>query len=192
MEDALAFGGAVISLLNHADRVRAACLAQLVNVIAPIMTETGGGVWRQTIFFPFAHMSNFGRGTILRALVESESYQATYSDPRGTVENLIPMPAVPYLKLSAVANEGGGLTLFALNRDLAGEVKLDVEIHGFGELSLCEAVTLHDDDLKARNTKDAPDRIKPAALEGIHVSSGVVKATLPRASWNVIRLQAAR
>jgi len=43
MQDALAFGGACISLLNHADRVRAASLAQLVNVIAPIMTETGGG-----------------------------------------------------------------------------------------------------------------------------------------------------
>ena len=42
MLDALAFGGACISLLNHADRVKAACLAQLVNVIAPIMTETGG------------------------------------------------------------------------------------------------------------------------------------------------------
>ncbi len=44
MEDALAFGGACISLLNHADRVKAACLAQLVNVIAPIMTETSGGL----------------------------------------------------------------------------------------------------------------------------------------------------
>ena len=56
MEDALAFGGACISLLNHADRVKAACLAQLVNVIAPIMTETGGPAWRQTIFYPFAQI----------------------------------------------------------------------------------------------------------------------------------------
>src|SRR5665213_3191785 len=54
MEDALSFGGACISLLNHADRVRCACLAQLVNVIAPIMTETGGRAWRQTLFWPFA------------------------------------------------------------------------------------------------------------------------------------------
>ena len=58
MEDALAFGGCCISLLNHADRVKAACLAQLVNVIAPIMTETGGPAWRQTIFWPFAQLSN--------------------------------------------------------------------------------------------------------------------------------------
>ena len=82
VEDALTFGGACISLLNHADRVRCACLAQLVNVIAPIMTETGGPAWRQTIFFPFADMSRLGRGRVLRALVNSPTYAATYYRPR--------------------------------------------------------------------------------------------------------------
>ncbi|MBP0650310.1 hypothetical protein J8J40_25005, partial [Mycobacterium tuberculosis] len=66
MEDALVFGGACIALLNHADRVKCACLAQLVNVIAPIMTETGGPAWRQTIFWPFAQMARHGNGTVLR------------------------------------------------------------------------------------------------------------------------------
>ena len=68
MADALAFGGLCISLLNHADRIKAACLAQLVNAIAPIMTETGGPAWRQTIFYPFAQMSRYGRGKVLRRL----------------------------------------------------------------------------------------------------------------------------
>ncbi|MFX8945941.1 alpha-L-arabinofuranosidase C-terminal domain-containing protein, partial [Acinetobacter baumannii] len=80
---ALVFGGACISLLNHADRVRCAGLAPLVNVIAPIMTATGGGAWRQTIFGPFAQMSNLGRGAVLRTRIESDSYAAQYSDPRG-------------------------------------------------------------------------------------------------------------
>ena len=65
VEDALVVGGVLISLLNHADRVRSACLAQLVNVIAPIMTETGGPAWRQTIFYPFAQMSRFARGDVV-------------------------------------------------------------------------------------------------------------------------------
>ena len=83
VEDALVFGGACISLLNHADRVKAGCLAQLVNVIAPIMTETGGPAWRQTIFRPFAHFSNFGRGRVLRAKsIRPPMRRATY-DPRG-------------------------------------------------------------------------------------------------------------
>src|SRR3954467_15007414 len=62
MQDALAFGGACISLLNHADRIKSACLAQLVNAIAPIMTETGGPAWRQSIFFPLQNIRKFGPG----------------------------------------------------------------------------------------------------------------------------------
>ncbi len=54
MMDAVVFGNLLISLIRHADRVTAASLAQLVNVIAPIMTEPGGPAWRQTTFFPFA------------------------------------------------------------------------------------------------------------------------------------------
>ena len=47
--DALLVGSLLITLLRHADRVKIACLAQLVNVIAPIMTADGGPAWRQTI-----------------------------------------------------------------------------------------------------------------------------------------------
>src|ERR671916_1082197 len=127
MQDALAFGGACISLLNHADRIKSACLAQLVNAIAPIMTETGGPAWRQTIFHPFAQMSRYGRGKVLRTQVESESYSANYYDPRGDLELTFPIPHVPYLKVSAVATEGGGLTLFLLNRHLDEAMEVDIE-----------------------------------------------------------------
>ena len=64
--DALVVGCCLITLLRHADRVRMACLAQLVNVIAPIRTVDGGPAWRQTTYFPFQHASRFGRGTVLR------------------------------------------------------------------------------------------------------------------------------
>ena len=92
MEDALAFGGCCISLLNHADRVTAACLAQLVNVIAPIMTETGGPAWRQTIFHPFQHFSRLGRGRVLRTEINSPTYAARYNDPQGTDQRLLRHP----------------------------------------------------------------------------------------------------
>ena len=65
--DAVVFGNLLISLVRHADRVTAASLAQLVNVIAPIMTEPGGPAWRQTTFFPFAVMSRLARGRDPRA-----------------------------------------------------------------------------------------------------------------------------
>ena len=85
---------------------RSACLAQLVNVIAPIMTETGGPAWRQTIFHPFAQMSRLGRGKVLRTRVESETYAATYYDPRGDAGPLSSRcPRRAYLKVAAVADE---------------------------------------------------------------------------------------
>ena len=191
MEDALTFGGACISLLNHADRVRSACLAQLVNVIAPIMTENGGPAWRQTIFFPFAQMSRFGRGDVLRTVVDCETYATTYNDPRGADDHQMHMPAVPYLKLAAVRTDDGGLSLFALNRDLHDEMQLEVRIGGFSRLAVHEATTLHDGDLKAVNTSAAPDRIRPVPLDSAELRDDVFRAVLPAASWSVIRLQAA-
>ena len=188
MQDALAFGGAVISLLNHADRVRCACLAQLVNVIAPIMTETGGGAWRQTIFWPFADFSNHGRGEVLRARIESETYDTAYLDPAGPDDHtLSPVNDVPFLKLAAVHAGGGCLNVFALNRDLANPLRLEMEARSFPTLALRGAATLHHANLRAGNTAGAPDTVRPAALSGVAVTGTRVTAELPPASWNVLR-----
>jgi alpha-N-arabinofuranosidase len=190
MEDALAFGGACIALLNHADRVKVACLAQLVNAIAPIMTETGGPAWRQTIFFPFADMSNLGRGRVLRARVDSPTYSATYYDPRGSEDLSFPIPEAPYVKLSVVHDAAGGhVTVFALNRHLTEAMPLDVVARGFRGLALERATQLRHDDLKAVNSKERPDNVRPAPLGRVEVDGERVQAQLPPASWNVIRLK---
>jgi alpha-L-arabinofuranosidase len=189
MLDALTFGGACISLLNHADRVKSACLAQLVNAIAPIMTQTGGPAWRQTIFYPFADFSNRGRGNVLRASVDCATYAASYLDPRGSVEATYPLPAVPYLKLAAVHDpKTGALTLFMLNRHLHESLTVEVALKGFAKFKTATAHQLHDKDLTALNTKDNPDRIKPAPLRDLEIGSPGLRATLAPASWNVIQL----
>lgn len=189
MEDALAFGGACISLLNHADRVKTACLAQLVNAIAPILTETGGPAWRQTIFYPFAHFSNLGHGRVLRTKHDSPTYDADYLDPRGSTEHRFPMTNVPFLKLAAVdGNDGATLTLFALNRHLTESMPLTVTAKGYSGMALDQASTMYDPDLKAVNTKDEPDRIRPAALTEVTVNDEQFSTTLPPTSWTIIRL----
>ncbi len=143
MEDALAFGGACLSLLNHADRVKSACLAQLVNVIASIMTETGGPAWRQTIFWPFAQWSNFGRDRVLKAVADSPTYDASYYDPRGSQGLWFPIKAPPYLKLGVVQQETSQtLALFAVNRSLDESMPIEVVASGFGTLQLVEALQL--------------------------------------------------
>ena len=190
VEDALAVGGVLISFLNHADRVRCACLAQLVNVIAPIMTETGGPAWRQTIFFPFAQTSRLARGEVLRARVECETYAAAYYDPYTVEDPFHVVPQASYLKLAAVADAAGGLTMFALNRDVEQEMAVSVNAHGFGRLSLVEASVLTDSDLKAANTKSSPDRVKQKRLSGVAVGREIVRMELPPASWSVVSLKA--
>jgi alpha-L-arabinofuranosidase len=187
--DALAFGGACISLLNHADRVKSACLAQLVNVIAPIMTQTGGPAWRQTIFYPFADFSNLGRGDVLRASIDCPTYAANYFDPRGSTDTYYPIPSAPYLKLAAVHDpKTGALTLFMLNRHLEQSLAVEVALKGFANLKTVAAHALHDQDLTALNTKDNPDRVRPAPLRGVEIGSSGLRATLAPASWNVVQL----
>ena len=168
-EDALVVGCLLITLLRHADRVKIACLAQLVNVIAPIMTETGGRAWAQTIFYPFLHASRFGRGVSLRTEIDCPAYDAgAYGE-------------TPYLEAVATADEGAGtLTLFAVNR--ADEpLSLTPDLRGFPSPRLLSHTVLRSDDLKAVNTADDPERVKPEALP---ISDAVV---LPPKSWNVLR-----
>ena len=125
----------------------------------------------------------------MRTQVDSPSYSATYFDPRGEVEHRFPMEEVPYLKLAAVANEGGGLTLFALNRSLDQPLDLTAAISGFDGLVVEEALTLRDDDLNSVNSRDDPDRLSPQPLRDVRFEGERLSVHLPPVSWNVLRLQ---
>ena len=175
-EDALCVGGMLITLLNNADRVKIACLAQVVNVIGAIMTEAGGPAWRQTIFHPFAQASAHGRGEVLKAVIDSPVYDCKERE------------AVPYLKLAAVAGEDS-LTLFALNRNLSDPLPLEVDLRAFPALKSAEWTTLTHEDLHATNTSATPENVKPKTMIGASISEGKLTAVLPKASWNVIRLK---
>lgn len=176
-EDALLVGSMLITLLRHADRVKMACLAQLVNVIAPIMTEEGGKAWKQTIFYPYLHASIFGRGVSLLPIVDSPKYDAQdYTD-------------VPYLDSAAVYNEQKEeVTIFALNRHLTDSLQLSCDVRSFEDYAIVEHIVLEHDDLKAFNTASA-EKVKPHSNGASELKDGYVTANLAKASWNVIRLK---
>jgi alpha-N-arabinofuranosidase len=134
-------------------------------------------------------MSRYGRGKVLLTQVEGESYSANYYDPRGDLELTFPIPHVPYLKVSAVTDDRGRLSLFLLNRHLQDAMAVSIEARSFGELAVTEALELSDSDLNAVNNKEDPDRIRPAKLEDVWVEGGQIRATLQPASWNVISLE---
>lgn len=169
VEDALVVACMINSLLRHADRVKIACLAQLVNVIAPIMTESGGKAWRQTIFWPFYYASLFGRGTSLRLDVDVPSYTSeTYGK-------------IPYLDASAILSEDGRyLSLFCVNRS-PETMELDIGGTGFTGMKRITGIELRHDDLKAANTASNPDFVAPASLPASRtVSLGPLSYTFLR------------
>lgn len=175
-EDALLVGSMLITLLRNADRVKIACLAQLVNVIAPIMTKNGGGCWAQTIFYPFMHASRYGRGTVLNALVSSPTYACEDYDQ------------VPYIDAIATREEDGTVSIFCVNRDMEEDFNLEIDLRSFGALQIKEHIVLHHDDVKAVNTEENPKNVYPTQGPGGTMEQGKASVKIPALSWNVIRL----
>jgi alpha-N-arabinofuranosidase len=176
--DAVVVGNLLICLLRHSDRVTAACQAQLVNVIAPILAEPGGPAWRQTIFHPFALTARLARGTVLRVQPRSPTCQTARFGP------------VPVLDAVATHDEQtGDVTVFAVNRHLTEPLDLTVAVGGFAAaLEVKEAWTLAEADLTATNTAQQPDRVVPHPASSVAVAAGVLRAALPPVSWTAIRL----
>ena len=187
-EDALAFGGACISLLNHADRVTRACLAQLVNVIAPIMTETGGAglaaddllAVRADEQFRSRHGAARQRG--LRHLCHdlSSIRWARWIRPS-------PLPCGALSEACRRGHRQRDHAVRAESRPGSADAA-EGQIRGFGQTRVASALTMHDSDLEAVNSSANPDRIRPVKLDGVEISGDHLRATLPPASWSMITL----
>lgn len=176
--DAVVVGNLLISLLRRADRVTSASLAQLVNVIAPIMTEPGGIAWRQTTFFPFALTSALAAGTVMTTQVECDTYD---TDSYGRV---------PLIDAVTTFDEASGQTsIFVVNRSQANTIAL--EIPGLGAVESAFATTLSDVDAHARNTLDEPERVAAHANDTLRIIDGTGNIELPPVSWSVIVLRSA-
>ena len=176
-EDVLLVGCALNTFIRRSDRVRVACIAQLVNVIAPIMTETGGPAWKQTTYYPYYYASLYGRGDALNVAVDVPTYDAKVADD------------VPYLDVAAVRSpDGATVAFFMVNRHPDEAMSIDIGMAGFAPKAIAEHITITHPDLKATNTRAAPERVLPRAGEGVSVSDGAVKGSLPPRSYHVVRV----
>ncbi|MEN2739694.1 alpha-N-arabinofuranosidase [Microbacterium sp. X-17] len=177
--DAVVFGSLLITMLKHADRVTSASLAQLVNVIAPIMTEPGGASWKQTTFFPFAATSAHARGVALDVAVASDTYRTERFGEVALVD-----------AVAAFDEATGRYAVYAVNRavDTATELVIDLTALGAAADGLAVSVrTLSDADIDAANTHDDPERVALADLA--HTRDGdLLRIELPAVSWTEILL----
>ena len=175
-QDALLVGSMLITMLRHADRVKIACMAQLVNVIAPIMTSDTGA-WRQTIYYPYWLTGKYGQGTVLQTQVESPTYaNKKYGQ-------------VPWVDCVVISNaEADELVVFAVNKNLSEDITLEMDLRQFADYHVIEHVTMHDEDLYAVNTEAEPHRILPSPSGNAVAAEGRLTAALKHKSWNMIRL----
>jgi alpha-N-arabinofuranosidase len=173
LEDALVVGGLMNSLLRHADRVKIACLAQLVNVIAPIMTNRDG-LFLQTIFYPYSWGLEYAQGSVLRVQTNSPTYEVAG------------MGQVPYLDVVGTMAEDGKVALFILNRDLAKAHSVEVNWQDKAPGGVLASWVMTGDDLKAVNSFDAPRKVVPQALAKPTTTGGKTKFEVPARSYSVI------
>ena len=175
-EDALLVGCLLITLLKNCDRVKIACMAQLVNVIAPIMTEAGGEAWRQTIFYPLMHVANNGYGTVLTPVLECPKYDCEE------------FSGVPYVESIALHNEDKDeIVVFAVNRAENDHVEFDIELQGYDGRAIAEYSEISGFDIKQVNGKGAVNVVPKAGNEA-KLEGGKVCVTLKPLSWNMVRV----
>jgi len=175
LRDALVVGGALNSLLRHADRVRIACLAQLVNVIAPLVTDSTK-VIRQTICYPYSWALAYAKGQVLDVSTDVQSYE------------LQAVGRIPFVDVAGtVDSTTGDIALFVLNRDLERPRELKVSWRDGASRRVADAQVLTGPDLKAVNTLDAPSTVIPRVLERPRIATDMT-FEIPARSYSVIRL----
>lgn len=174
--DALVVGALAIVLMKHADRVKIGCLAQLVNVIAPIMTRTHGNpsVWYQSIFYPFMQVSNFGQGTALTVKNDVSTYHVDNHE-------------VPYVDVAAVYNDKQQELILFIENKANVSAQLCSKINNLVLKNVISATKFSDYDFELTNEK----QIMKFQNLTIEVNdNNQIQVELDPYSWNVIRIAA--
>lgn len=171
--DAVVVGGLLISLLKHTDRVYSASQAQLVNVIAPIMTEAGGKVWKQTTFHPFAQASAIASGQVVQSVLCSPEHETR---KYGTV---------PIIDAVATRDQASNQTaLFVVNRSVDEPIALEIDLDGEAEVVL--ATSYSSDDRNWKATVEDDSSVKPEVNPTVATEGATASVVLPPVSWNVL------
>lgn len=178
VRDAVVVGGLLISLLRHGDRVAIACLAQLVNVIAPIRTEIGGTLWRQTTFHPFALTARYAGGETLAVSIESPSHHTERHGDVATVDCI-------------ATRDDDGLTVIMTNRSPHQAIRSVLDLHGASPVTGRQWL-IADTDHGAGNSAVEPRRVEPREGELTPGPEGTFDVVLPACSWALVRFETSR
>jgi alpha-N-arabinofuranosidase len=176
--DAVVVGTLLLSLLRHCDVVTAASMAQLVNVIGPIMTDEAGVAWRQTTFHPFADVARTAGHIVLDTRVSGARVAG--------VGEGADLPAVD----CAVTVAGTAGHVFLACRSLEAPARVRVDVSDLDVREVISAHVLHSNDPMAVNSAAAPDAVAPRPL-AVGIEGGHLVVDLPPVSWASVQLELA-
>jgi alpha-N-arabinofuranosidase len=176
LQDAIVFGGLMNTLLNNCHRIKIACLAQLVNVIAPIFTQKGGAAIRQTTFYPFKYVSQYGRGQALMTISECDEFDSKFGKVKELSQSVI------------FDEDANSLAVFVCNYS-QDAIEAEIELRSFGDLEIIEHVVLDGADLKAINDFENPSRVTPKNVDLGAIKDSKAFINLSPLSWNMIRVK---
>ncbi len=172
--DTLVVGGLLCSIVNNADSVKMACLAQLVNALSPIHTAPNGDVLLHGTYYPFMQVSNYGRGKVYRNFVESDKVK---TDKHGEISAIA--------SITTYDEEKKQIAFFALNIDESSDISLDIDFSKFGNIKMKEHQVIKGDDLFVTNTFEKPHNIIPKSVEIEKKNGESFNVVLPKLSWNM-------
>lgn len=181
LEDALVDAQFLMSFIRHADVVKIACIAQAVNVIAPMLVRPDG-LLIQSIFHPFEMLAGRATGRSLTPAVDAPTYDAR---DRGEV-----------MVIDAAASfdpAQNRLGVFVVNRSTAEDAVVRIELAGTDLRRVLEAQVLTTDETtgipKTANTWEQPGRVVPRALRA-EFADGAITLVAPRLSFVALTAQA--
>ncbi|MCY4657294.1 MAG: alpha-N-arabinofuranosidase [Gammaproteobacteria bacterium] len=155
--DALVVAMFLMSFIRHADSVKIANLAQLVNVIAPIFTNSDG-LFKQTIFHAFRMISSRKGGTALQATLDCETYQ---SKEHGEV---------PFLDYACILDDDE-LKIFLLNRNIHESMEISIDSLDLDLQTASSSEILHHQDMTATNSFDDPNEVKSVEMNAWQIQN---------------------
>lgn len=177
VEDALLFASMLMTMLKNVDVVKIACQSLLTNISACIMTEQDGGIWFQTIYYPFQCMAKYGKGTVLKGVAKGPEYVISTGKKIFYIDHVV------------VHNkEKREIIAYFVNRHEKQEIEVALEIQGIECTKVIEVWSLHHENVKATNAVNH-DEVRLRNNEEYRLEKNVCKLCVPKLSFTMVRIK---
>jgi alpha-L-arabinofuranosidase len=179
LEDALVVAQWLNVFLRKSYVLKAACVAQIVNVISWLQTRNDG-LLKQPSYYAFKLVSNLARGEALDANVKAPMLETKQYD------------SVPVLDVSASYDaETQQGAIFIVNRSQTDTVATEIAWQDGKVVNIDKAWQLAGSDPKAVNTWEAPNQLAAKEIAVPAVAAGRTTLNLPPLSFTVLSTRAA-